>query len=89
MANWDEDLEDVWRDILPPKLPRPDTGSLWIEPGAMDAGTISFSVGGTEPREMLRCTADGRIFVRGRLTTTDLEVVDGLRAFLLGVGAVR
>lgn len=45
--------------------------------------TITFTTTGTE---ILRLGADGDIYVRGRLATNDLEVVDAMRQFLSGQG---
>lgn len=44
---------------------------------------IAFHIGG---REVLRLERDGRIFVHDRETTTDLELVDAMRAFLYDAG---
>lgn len=39
--------------------------------------------------EVLRLEESGAIYVQGRLATTDLEVVDALRAWLRSTGALR
>ena len=43
------------------------------------SGSITFY---TESREVLRFDANGDIFVQGRLTTNDLEIVESLKEFL-------
>ena len=43
------------------------------------SGSITFY---TESREVLRFDANGDIFVQGRLTINDLEIVESLKEFL-------
>ena len=45
-------------------------------------GDVVFTVGGLEPRELLRLCADGRILVRGVETENDKGLVDALREFI-------
>ena len=49
-------------------------------------GHLSFMVAG---KEMIRLEPNGNIWVRGVLTTNDLQVVDGMRAFLIGCGVLK
>jgi hypothetical protein len=45
-------------------------------------GDVIFTVGGQNPREMLRLCADGRILVRGVEADNDKAVVDAFKAFI-------
>ncbi len=49
--------------------------------------TIRMNLSPTD--EVLRFEANGDIYVRGKLVTNDLEVVEALRAFLCGTGHLK
>jgi hypothetical protein len=47
------------------------------------------ALAGEPGREMMRFEKNGDIYVRGVLTTNDLEVVEGFRAFLVACGTIK
>lgn len=52
----------------------------------VEGNNISFAVQG---QEIIRLTPNGDIFVKGKLVKNDLEVVDGLREFLVKSGTLK
>lgn len=57
-----------------------------IEEAERTGGDILFSVGEIE---MLRLCSNGDIYVKGRLTTNDLETVEGFKEFVLHAKSER
>jgi hypothetical protein len=53
-----------------------------LEADNSSSGDITFLVD-NEKVEILKLCSNGDIYVRGRLATNDLEVVEGLRYFLI------
>lgn len=52
-------------------------------------GRNIITIGGAPGVEILSLHSNGDIYVRGKLTTNDQEVVDGLRAFLEETGYIK
>ena len=63
------------------------TGVMDIEDPSDGGITFSVTVD-DEPKEMVKISADGKFYVKGRLVETDREVYDGFRRFLIEAGAI-
>lgn len=48
----------------------------------LEDGTLTFNIASHTPAEIVRFCANGDIYVKGKLITNDIEVVDGLKEFL-------
>ena len=53
----------------------------------IDNFSITFTM--NDNNEIIRFCANGDIFIRGKLTTNDLEVVEGMRLFLESSGHIK
>ena len=56
-----------------------------------DNADIKFHVGlnTDSPKEIMRFDPNGDIYVKGKLVKNDLEVVEGIRTFLIESGAIK
>jgi hypothetical protein len=55
--------------------------------GHIPASLLQFN--GLEGKEMLKFMPNGDVFVFGRLATNDMEIVEGIRSFLLQTGHIK
>lgn len=71
------DFEDIAKDIA--SLSNAKLESKLVLP---EDNTITFNISSHTPTEIIRFCENGDIYIKGKLVTNDIEVVEGLREFL-------